>query len=162
MFMYRKKARVIALLMVCICLIAGCGAKTPSDAQSGANTPLSLREAVLGVASDAAGLTALTKDDLSDVLGIEPETYTDFIYLQGEGLDGREILVLRAVDTESAVQVKSRVEAYLDQRRKETQNYLPEAYRLLTKASVENKGLTVALFVGPDAAKESAALLAGE
>ena len=46
----------------------------------------------------------------------------------------REILVLRAADAEAAQRVRDRVEAYLERRRKETNNYLPEAYKLLMAA----------------------------
>ena len=158
--MPKKKLLLIAVLALCVCLAAGCGAK-PS-AQGTDKARLSLREAVEKAAADAAGLTGLTADDLSDVLGIEPEEYTEFVYLQGDGLDGREILALRAADAAAAAHLKEQLDGYLEQRRRETQNYLPEVYQLLSKASVAVKGTTVALFVGADAARETDALLAGE
>lgn len=155
-----KKLLLIAVLALCVCLAAGCAAN-PS-AQDASKARLPLREAVEKAAADAAGLTELTADDLSDVLGIEPEEYTEFVYLQDDGLNGREILVLRAADADAAARLKEQVDSYLEQRRRETQNYLPEAYRLLNAAAVRTKGTTVALIVGADAARETDALLAGE
>ena len=60
---------------------------------------------------------------------------TEFVYLQGDGLDGREILALRAADAAAAAHLKEQLDGYLEQRRRETQNYLPEVYQLLSKAS---------------------------
>ena len=157
-----KRLTLLLILALCACLASGCGAKAPSAPPAATKAPLALREAVLKAAPDAEKLTELTGDDLSDLLGIEAADCSEFVFLQGAGLDGREILVLRAADDSRVSQLKDRTEAYLDQRRKETRNYLPEAYQLLEQASVATKGLTVALFVGPDAARETDTLLAGE
>ena len=66
---------------------------------------------------------------------------------------------LQAGNTGRAIR---QMENYLEMRRKETRNYLPEAYQLLTQAKVETKGLTAALISGAGAAEETKAILAGE
>ncbi len=154
-----KKHLLITLLLVFAMVLAGCAARQQDSAPA---QKKSLSELVSLAAPDAKDLVPLTADDLSDVLGIEPEDYSEFVYRQDDGLGGREILVLRCSSADKVPQVTERVEKYLEQRRKETRNYLPEAYQLLSEAKVEAKGLTVALFVGANAAEERRAVLAGE
>ena len=156
-----KKEFVIVALLTAMLLLTGCG----NHAQTGASTgkaALSLRDAVNEAASDAAGLVALTKEDLSDIMGIEPEDYLEAVYLQSADLSGREIVAFRAKDAEGAKRIAQQLETYLEQRRKETRDYLPDAYKLLTDARVESKRLTIALFVGEKSSEETAKLLVGE
>ena len=91
-----------------------------------------------------------------------PEDYTEFVFLQSEGTDGREILAVRAADKEAAERVAALAEKYLERRMKETRNYAPEAYQLLSEAKVRTKNLTVVLVIGQDASKEADFILAGE
>ncbi len=149
------------LLAVCLLTLAfslaGCG--QPKEEVS---LPVPLREAVASAAPDAAEWLRLPAQELEDVLGILPQDYTEFVYLLEDSLSGREILVIRAADREAAERVRGLVEAYLERRRKETRDYLPEAYQLLAAAKVEIKNNTVALIVGEEAADETRKLLAGE
>ena len=122
----------------------------------------SLKAAVEAVIGDAAALAPFTADELADMTGIAPEDCSDFVFLQGDGMDGREILVIRAKDEAAADRVADRLEKYLERRKKEHRDYAPDAYRLLTDAKVERKGLLLAVISGRDAAAELAALMAGE
>ena len=143
-------------------LLTGCGAQKEETGKGTADdAPASLLEKVNMVAEDAAGLAPLTAEDLEDVLGIVSEDCRDFVFLQSAGTDGREILVVLAADADAAKRVAEMAEAYLERRLDETRNYAPEAYRLLTQAKVQARNLTVALVVGPDAAKEAEAILSG-
>ena len=153
-----KKLTLILCLGLLACALAGCG----QPVEKAPAAPRPLKEAVAAVAADAGELVAIPAADLEDVLGIPPEDYSEFVYLQENSLSGREILVLRAADAEAAQRVRGRVEAYLERRRKETDNYLPEAYKLLMAAKVEVKNHTVALIVGEQAADEVRKLMAGE
>lgn len=120
-----------------------------------------LAEKAAGILPDAGSLMECPAEDFSDVLGIEPEEYTDACWLASTGMDGREILAIRG-KAESAGHIAEALDFYLGQRRKETQNYAPDAYRLLKGASVKRSGNTFVLVVGEQAEAESAALLAGE
>ena len=154
-----KTRLLAAVLLLTSLFLAGCSAR---QQEAAVQPKKPLAELVSGVVPDAGELVPLTADDLSDVLGIEPEDYSEFVYLQDDGLGGREILVLRCAAADKVAKVTEHVKKYLEQRRKETRNYLPEAYQLLTAAEVEAKGLTVALFSGANAAEERRAVLAGE
>ena len=153
-----KKTFGIICLLALAGFLSGCG-RPPAETAAVARP---LAEAVAAIAPDAVELLRLPEQDLADVLGIPPEDYTEFVYLQESSLTAREILVLRTPDRDAAERVRGRVEAYLERRRRETRNYLPEAYRLLAEAKVEVKNSTVALIVGERAADEVRQLLAGE
>lgn len=115
--------------------------------------------ATLGAAAD---LVPFTADELADMTGIAPEDCADFIFLQGDGMDGREILAVTAKDKDAGDRVKQQMEAYLQRRRDENRNYAPAAFLLLSDARVVRKGLTVVLISGANAATETELLLAGE
>ena len=138
---------------------AAAGTEAPAEKVPGPQTLLARVEAA---ASDAKDLAYFTGDDLLDLLGIEPEEYTDLAFMQDTGMSGREIIALYASGEESAAHISQALNDYLDRRREETRNYAPEAYQVLSKAQVERKGLLFVLISGPAAEAETAALLAGE
>ena len=158
-----KKNSLLLLLLIVLILLTGCSAKD-TDPKSSVSSTLStpLRQLVETVCPDAAQLAALNTDDLCDVTGIEAEDYTEAVYLQNTSLSGREILVIRAKDETKAKQISQLLDTYLERRRKETRDYAPDAYSLLSKAKVTTKHLTVALIAGEKAAEETSQLLAGE
>ena len=153
-----KKRTLIAALLLFALLLTGCqGTKdTPKEA-------LTLKEAVENAVRDKDSLVAYTAEDLSDILGIMPEDYTEALFLMGsDSLSGREVIAVRAKDSAGLQKAKKAMENYLAQRKEETRNYLPDAYKLQSDARVETKNLTAVLFIGPNAAEESRAFLAGE
>lgn len=156
----KKHLYLIAALLLAALVLSGCGGQKEETAAPAEK--MTLQELVASVAPDAGELAPLNADDLADVLGIEMEDYTEFVYLQDDGLGGREILALRCPDESATARVAEKVEKYLEQRRKETQNYLPEVYQLLTAAQVETRGNTVALITGEGAQEQVKKLLAGE
>jgi hypothetical protein len=152
-----KRLMLIALcLMMTLCLTA-CG---QPKAASTADKPL--QELVDSVTGEMTGLVSMPKTDLEDVIGIDPADFTEAVYRQDDQMGGQEIVVLRANDKDAAQRIAALLESYLDQRRKETRNYLPEAYKLLEKAKVETKNNTVALISAEKAAEITTRLLAGE
>ena len=145
-------------LLLLVCLTA-CGQSAPK-ASSTLDKPL--KELVDSAASEMTGLVSMPKADLEDVIGIDPADYTEAVYRQDDQMGGQEIVVLRAADKDAAQRIAGLLESYLTQRRKETRNYLPEAYKLLENAKVETKNLTVALISAEKASDITARLLAGE
>ena len=134
-------------------------AETEAPADQGGET---LQQRMESIAKDAAGLAPFSEDELLDMTGIEPEDYSDFVFLQGDVMEGREILVLRAKDEEAAEKLAGQMEKYLERRREENKNYAPKAYQALCNAKVERKGLLLVMISGDDAESETAAMLAGE
>ena len=155
-----KKKHVIWLigLMLLAVTLAGCQGK---EAQKAAALPL--REAVEKALTDKDDLVTYTADDLTDLMGILPEDYTEALFLVGsDSLSGREIIAVRAKDAASLKKTTEALNNYLSQRMEETRNYLPDAYKLQSQAKVESKNLTAALIIGAHSAEETKAFLAGE
>ena len=162
-----KKILAVILLLVLALMLTSCGNKTEekkeeTPSQAPAAAAQTLQERADAVLSDAADLAPFTAEELQDMTGIAPEDCADFVFLQGNGMDGREILVIRAKDDAAANRVAKQLEEYLERRKEEHRDYAPDAYKLLSEASVARKGLLLAVVSGSDAAAESAALLAGE
>ena len=151
-----KKGWIIGILLLLALTLSACAPKEEQKEKK------ALADTVTAVVKDAKDLVAWSEDDLADLLGILPEDYTEQVYLQGESLSGREIIVIRAKDQEAAGRIADTLNNYLDQRKQETQNYLPDAYKLLSNAKVETKNLTVALVVGESGPAESQAILKDE
>ena len=185
MVMKMKKMGILLVLLLAAVLLTGCGSSQPAAPaaketaapkqtaapvspeaaqlpKSSAENSGSLKTAVEAVIDDAAELAPFTAGELTDMTGIVPEDVSDFVFLQGNGMDGREILVIRAKDEASADRVVAQLEKYLERRKKEHRDYAPDAYKLLTDAKVERKGLLLAVISGKNAAAELKALLAGE
>ena len=185
MVMQMKKPGILLVLLLAAVLLTGCGSSQPAapaakeaavpeqtDApvspetarlpEASEETSGSLKAAVEAAVGDAAELAPFTAEELTDMTGIVPEDVADFVFLQGNGMDGREILVIRAKDEASADRVASLLEKYLERRKKEHRDYAPDAYKLLTDAKVERKGLLLAVISGKNAAAELSALLSGE
>jgi len=141
----------IALLLSCIA-----GAETLTEPED------PFRKMIMEALTDGESLQEMFPEDLTDLLGIEPEEYTEALWLMGNGLDGREVLVIRAADEEAAEGIMERMVTYLEQRRKETRNYFPEAYQLLTATEVVQKNELLILIVGENAQAEIDALVAEE
>ena len=151
-----KKGWIIGILLLLALTLGACAPKEEQKEKK------ALADTVTAAVKDAKDLVAWSEDDLADLLGILPEDYTEQVYLQGESLSGREIIVIRAKDQEAAGRIADTLNNYLDQRKQETQNYLPDAYKLLSNAKVETKNLTVALVVGESGPAESQAILKDE
>ena len=157
-----KKGLLIICLAAALLLLGSCGEKKKEEPAATAQKAVPLTDAVRAAAADADALVPLNGDDLSADLGIEADEYSEFVFLQSTGMDGREILVIRAKDEASAGKAAKAAEEYLQRRRNEARNYAPAAYELLTAAEVKTRNKTVALIVGPNAAQETEAVLAGE
>lgn len=150
--------RIWLSLLLLPLLLTGC-----QTAESQPKAVLPLNEAAARALNGADQLIEYTADDLADMTGILPEMYTEAVFLMdSDTLSGREAVIVRAKDADSLKTVRDALNTYLAQRMQETRAYLPDAYKLQSEARVDTKNLTAALIIGPDAAAETRALLAGE
>ena len=148
--------KILTILIVfCFVLSAACAERTLSPLMSKA----------IGIAEDGENLIQMTEDDLYDVLGIEPDEYTDFAYLTGyDSLSGREIILLLAADEDAAKAIAEKLEEYRQYRLHMTKNYpdQAEAYRDLNLAEVQRENLLVVLSVAAPDPQEAGLLLQEE
>ena len=164
-----KKWILILLAVSMVLLLTACGNRTTEDSAA-TEAPAAteeaagktLRELAEEAIKDAGDLAPFDADDLAEMAGIRPEDYTDFVFLQGDVMEGREVLALRAKDDAAAEKLAEKMEKYLERRRNENRNYAPKAYQALSDARVERKGLTLVMISGGEAGTETAVLLAGE
>lgn len=155
-----KKAILFLCLIISVIVLSGCGEQKAKNETAGERTPMV--EKVRSVIPDTEELAELTEDDLADILGIQPEDYTEFVFLQSSGTDGREILAIRTKDRNAADRVAAQAKDYLERRRNETRNYIPELYQLLNNTNVMTGNMTVVLVVGQDAETEANKILKDE
>lgn len=138
-----KKTLLSFFLMLAMLLLSGCQTALP---QSQSNIPL--QEAAQQALKEPDVYVSYTTEDLYDLTGISPDDYTEAVFLKdSDTLSGRELIMVRAKDEKTFGMIKEVLEQYLSQRKEETRNYLPHAYRLLNDARVEGTGLTVSLIV---------------
>ena len=136
------KSKLFLYLLFSLLVLAGCQ-PTPET-----RTDIPLQEAVRQSLKDTDTFIPYTADDLYDLTGISPEDYTEALFLRDrDTLSGREAILIRAKDGSTVLSIKEALEQYLSQRREETRNYLPSAYRLLCDAAVQSANLTVSLIV---------------
>lgn len=154
-----KKIALVLLAVLMLFALASCGNKPEEKAASTLETPLI--DLVNNVVPGTADMANLPLMDLEDIIGIEASQFTEAVYLQSTALEGGEAVVVRAVEGE-AESVAAMLDNYLQRRKEETQNYVPEAYKLLSETSVQRKNNTVALIVTEKAAEVTTKLLAGE
>ena len=145
--------RILCLLLVCLAVITAC-------AEEAGET---LLEKALRISEDHEQLITLDEEELTDVVGIDPEYYTDYAYLAGKDTSsGRELIVLRAKDITAAKTVAETLEEYRGQRLRCTRNYYPEAYRALSESEVMQEDLLIVLSIGAPDPKEPDLLLREE
>ncbi|MBR4067772.1 MAG: DUF4358 domain-containing protein [Clostridia bacterium] len=156
-----KKFSVLLLSLLVLCVLTGCNNAQPA-APAASTLEIPLATLVADIVPGASEMASLPLMDLEDIIGISPDDFSDAVYLQSTALEGGEALVLRAVDDEAAKSIVELLNNYLQRRCEETQNYVPEAYKLLKDASVQRKNNTVALIVTENAAEVTNKLLAGE
>ena len=115
--------------------------------------------------ADFDQLTEYDGEELYDIVGVAPDDYTEFIYRTGEndiGLVAREIILVRAKDSAALSRVKTALEQYRGRRENETRSYAPDIFAMLEKSAVTTKGMTAALIISEDSAKETSSFLSGE
>ena len=143
------------IMALCFVLSAACAEKTTGELMSKA----------IRIAADGEDLIRMSEDDLYDIIGIEPEEYTDFAYLTGhDSLFGREIILLLAADEDAAKAIAEKLEDYRQYRLQMTRNYpdQAEAYRDLNRADVRREDLLVVLSVAAPDPQEADLLLQEE
>ena len=104
-----KKWILILFAVSMVLLLTACGNKT-TDNSAATEAPAAteeaagktLRELAEEAIKDAGSLAPFDADDLAEMAGIQPEDYTDFVFLQGDVMEGREVLALRAKDDAAA------------------------------------------------------------
>lgn len=153
-----KRFGILILICILVCAAVPVCGEEMEDAGF-----LPLEDRAAAVLPDFEDLIPWFEEDLYDIMGIEEDDYADFIYLTDDsGMEGREVIMICCVSAEAAERTEAALTAYLERRIRETQNYLPDAWYLLSNAVLIRQENTVLLISGADAAAEAELLLAAE
>lgn len=150
-----NKRYILAGIMVLILalLMTGCGEKETA-------APMDLKSALKSTEGliELPGAAAFFCEDY----GLNESDYTEISFFESEdGLGARCAILITGKDKAAADKAENALNNYLSRRMKETQNYLPEEYKLLSQAKVSRKNMTAVLIVGSDAAAETQNALKG-
>lgn len=141
-----KKAIIGLLITVLLVCAAGCG--------RAGGTPAAGTVALSGVMQEMLDtvslpeMMTLTQDDLFDYFGLEAQWCADSAAcINSNGYEKDEIILVRAADADSAVQVQACLQTALENAAAQMQDYLPEQYAMIRNCKVETKDLYVWLFI---------------
>lgn len=150
----KSRGGMLAALALCLCL-AGCGGRTAAEVDLH-----TVMEEMLAEASIAEPME-LTEEDMLNFYGIEASQMKDFAAVTcSMGIEADELVLVEAVDEDSAQAVEALLQQRLENRKSEFRNYSPEEYEVLTQGSVERDGVYVRLIVSPQS-EELAAIYDG-
>jgi hypothetical protein len=140
--MKTRNLRHVAILLLALLVLAGCGKAKPELPE-----PQALASALL----EAAGgpeMSVMPADFLLENTGLKPEDYVSAVYYLPESSTAPdELIVVRCADGEAAEAVKQRLEKHLARKEEAAKSYLTEQLPVIRGGSVRRDGFTVTLAV---------------
>ena len=136
------KRRVLLTVAMAAALLAGCSAKKEKFPE-----PQELFEAIQQEV-ELPEMVDLAEELLLDSTGISEDSCDSAVYLlleEGTGPD--EIVIIRAVNEEAAVDIQEKLEKRLEDKEKAAQVYLTEYMPIIQQGTVRKDGLTISLIV---------------
>ena len=161
----KNKKILLAVVFLAALAVTAVLIVTQSGNRAQPKETLPLMDAAKKGFADFDKLTEYDGEEFYDIVGVAPDDYTEFVYRTGEngiGLIAREIILVRAKDSEAVNRVLEALSRYRERRQTETRTYAPDIYAMLEKSAVSRKDLTVALIISDDSAKETQTFLSGE
>lgn len=93
----------------------------------------------------------LREEDMLDFFGIKAENMETFAAVTcSNGISAQEIVLVKAVDEDSAEVVMEKLTNRLDARSAEAENYLPDQFAIIKECKVQRHGVYVALIIHPE------------
>lgn len=97
-----------------------------------------------------SGSLELSEADMLNFYGIQADQMEAFsAQLAADGITANEIVLVKAVDEESAEAVEDKLENRLEARRNEFNSYLPDQYAVVEESEVQRDGVYVSLIISP-------------
>lgn len=93
----------------------------------------------------------LGEGDMLDFFGIKAESMTEFAAVTcANGISAQEIVLVKAVDEDSGVEIMGKLANRMDARSAEAENYLPDQYEIISECQVARYGVYVAMIIHPE------------
>ena len=94
----------------------------------------------------------MSDDFISNYYGIDVNTLDEYVFSMSEIATSAEtVVILKAKDGGSTGQLSTSLQTVIDQKKAETENYLPDQFQIVDKSSVQVSGNYVYLVISPHA-----------
>lgn len=141
----RKPIKILAISVMGVGLLMGCGSSV---------VQLNLTDTVATASAEVSNITTMNRisaNELASYYNVSPTEYIQFSgLLPGIGTSADEIVIIEAVDSQTATIVYEAAQARLADKLRQAEGYLPEEYAIIEQGIVRKDGNYVALFVTPD------------
>ena len=154
---FKKTAVILSAVM----LLTGCGAKTAPSAEPQASEVQEKAQEAKAVNEIYQEITeqvslespACMKDDfISNYYGIDVSTLEEYVFSVSEDATQAETVVLmKAKDGADTGEIVSALEAVVDEKKNEMENYLPEQFEIVEKSEVKTRDRYVWLVISQQA-----------
>ena len=147
-----KKYFAIALLIALVLTLTACGGSNKTEPAPAPAKAVSLADVAAGFGLGEEMMN-LTESDMLDMYGIEKADMKQFFgAVNSSGIKADEIVLVEATSADAAGRVKEALEKRLNNKRAETENYLPDEFAVIKECSVNVSGNFVSMIVAPNAA----------
>lgn len=89
---------------------------------------------------------------ITNYYGIEPERLEEYVFVMSEEATSAETIIIMKVKDEGDVEsICAALQVVVEEKRSETEDYLPEQFEIVNKSSVKSKGSYVYLVISEQA-----------
>lgn len=155
----KRLISVLALISLLAGMLCACGSEVKNDTKDDHSADTVQTKALADVYGeikttyDVTDMLDFSKaDDLNRFYGIAADQVKDYAGgINRSGVDQEEIVMILAVDSDAAADVRAALEKRLQAKLSQTKDYNPEQYAIVEKCSVEDDGSYVWMFVSENA-----------
>ncbi len=145
-----KKLKIsIALSVMSAMLLTACGGGESKEASA------SVSDMVNGISQCGVQFEELTAGEADDAVteyhySVESEWYSEYASLAATAASADEIVIFKAASSENVENLETALDAYLEKRKTDFEQYAPAEFEKLKKCDVITKGDYVCLIVSND------------
>lgn len=152
---------MICLLSLCACTVVVDGVEGGENKENNENTDTTIDLGALKdkMIADLAIVDSVdvATDTLLDLYGIETaDVASSACFMTMDGVFPDEVIMIEAKDADAAKRVAEKLNARLEDVKKQSESYDADNYALAQKCSVKTKGVYVTLFLSPKYAEMTA------
>lgn len=149
--MRNKKGKHIAIcLLSFVLLLSVSSCRKQAEAEQPKQADLAAVMQEIGKVEPLENFIDIDDGMLMEMYGIEAADCKQFAAkIEGSGIKADEITLIEAADTAKAADIRSKLEARLQAKANEADDYSEEQYAIIKKANVEVNGNYVSMIVSP-------------
>lgn len=143
-----KRLIALALALMLLCALAGCGAKEP---EKKADVQMDVQSVYDSMVSVMPEMLAMDEMMMLNFCGIEAEMCEQAVVsVCFDGLRADEVWLIEAKDADALEELEALAKSRLERKGEESITYSPEQYEVVQKAEVLTAGNYLAVLVSPD------------